>query len=63
MRLRDAAAGALIYDITAAALLAYAGFALDMTGLALWPAVGLLVALSIWCAICFVTKPVPMGKP
>jgi len=39
----------LFYDLTAAALLAYAGFVLSMVGLVLWPAVGLHVGLALWC--------------
>jgi hypothetical protein len=44
--------GVLIYDISAAALLAHAGWFLDMTGIALWPAVVVHVVLSGWCAAC-----------
>ena len=44
--------GILIYDVTAAGLLTYAGLALGMTGIALWPAVALHTALAVWCALC-----------
>ena len=44
--------GLLVYDVAAAALLAYAGLALSMVGLALWPAVVLHAALAIWCILC-----------
>jgi hypothetical protein len=44
--------GVLIYDVGAAALLAYAGLILSMVGFALWPAVVLHAALSIWCLLC-----------
>ena len=40
--------GILIYDVGAAALLAYAGIGLGMTGLALWPAVAIHAALAVW---------------
>jgi hypothetical protein len=39
----------LIYDLAAAALLAYAGFVLSMASLVLWPAVVIHAALVIWC--------------
>ena len=42
----------LIYDVAAAALLAYAGLVLNMVGLALWPAVVLHAALAGWCVVC-----------
>jgi hypothetical protein len=45
-------AGALIYDVAAAGLLAYAGLGLNMTGIALWPAVGLHTALAVWSVAC-----------
>jgi hypothetical protein len=41
--------GILIYDAAAAALLAYAGVALGMVGMALWPAVAVHAALAVWC--------------
>jgi hypothetical protein len=44
--------GVLIYDLAAAAVLAYAGLFLDMAGLALWPAVALHAALAFWCVVC-----------
>jgi hypothetical protein len=44
--------GVLIYDVAAAALLAYAGLVLSMVGIALWPAVVLHAALAVWCATC-----------
>jgi hypothetical protein len=43
--------GILIYDAGAAMLLAYAGVALGMTGILLWPAVGLHGALGLWCLL------------
>ncbi|HEV3236424.1 MAG TPA: hypothetical protein VGZ25_05520, partial [Gemmataceae bacterium] len=44
--------GVLIYDVAAAALLAYAGLVLGMSGIALWPAVVLHTALAVWCLAC-----------
>jgi hypothetical protein len=49
-------AGVLIYDVAAAALLAYAGFVLRMVGLALWPAAVLHAALAFWCIVCLAVK-------
>jgi len=45
-------AGALIYDVAAAGLLAYAGLGLNMAGLGLWPAVGLHTVLAVWSVAC-----------
>lgn len=45
-------AGALIYDVAAAAILAYAGLALNLTGVALWPGVAFHVAMTAWCVAC-----------
>ena len=39
----------LIYNIAATAVLAFAGIALGLHGVALWPAVVLHAAMAIWC--------------
>jgi hypothetical protein len=44
--------GILVYDVVVAALLAYAGLALSMAGIALWPAVALHTGLALWCVVC-----------
>jgi hypothetical protein len=44
--------GVLFYDVAAAGLLAYAGLALGMAGIALWPAVAAHAALAVWCVVC-----------
>jgi hypothetical protein len=49
--------GILIYDVAAAALLAYSGLGLGLVGLALWPAVIIHAALAGWCVICLVGRP------
>jgi hypothetical protein len=49
--------GVLVYDGAAAGLLAYAGSVLDMAGIALWPAVVLHAALTVWCVVCLCVKP------
>jgi|SRR6516164_3572818 hypothetical protein len=41
--------GILIYDVGAAALLAYAGLGLEMIGPVLWPGVVIHTALAVWC--------------
>jgi len=50
---RNTASGALpaalAYDLTAAALLAYAALSLNMTGIALWPGVMFHCGLAAWC--------------
>jgi hypothetical protein len=53
--------GILIYDAAAAALLGYAGLALSMTGIALWPAVVLHTALAVWCGACLWSRPCGIG--
>jgi hypothetical protein len=50
-------AGALVYDGTVAVLLAHAGLALGMAGIALWPAVVLHACLALWCALCLLPWP------
>jgi hypothetical protein len=50
-------AALLVYDLTAAGLLAYARLGLGMVGLALWPAVVLHSALAVWCIFCLSAKP------
>ena len=42
--------GILIYDVTVAGLLTYAGLLSNRIGVALWPAVALHGSLSVWCA-------------
>jgi hypothetical protein len=49
--------GVLLYDLAAAGILAYAGWFLGLAGIALWPAVGLHVALAVWCVVSFRIKP------
>jgi hypothetical protein len=49
--------GVLFYDVAAAAILAYAGLAAHLTGVALWPAVVVHAALAGWCVASFRVKP------
>jgi hypothetical protein len=49
---RGLVAAMMLYDAAAAAILALAGIAFGLHGLALWPAVVLHTAMLIWCAVC-----------
>ena len=40
----------LVYNVVVAAVLAYAGSVLGLTGVGLWPAAGTHTALAVWCA-------------
>jgi len=40
----------LVYNVVVAAVLAYVGVMLDLTGIGLWPAAGTHTALAVWCA-------------
>jgi hypothetical protein len=42
----------LIYDVAAAAILAYSGLFVSLVGIALWPAVLLHAVLAVWCIGC-----------
>ena len=42
----------LMYNIPAAAVLAFAGIGLGLHGVALWPAVVLHAAMGAWCGAC-----------
>jgi hypothetical protein len=44
-------AGLLAYNAAVAALLAFAAIGQHLHGIALWPAVALHLALSIWCGV------------
>jgi hypothetical protein len=45
-------AAMLVYDVAAAAILAFAAIGNGLYGVALWPAVVLHAIMSIWCAAC-----------
>lgn len=42
----------LLYNTGAAAVFVYAGLGLRLSGVALWPAVVLHLALAVWCIAC-----------
>ena len=48
---RGLAFGALVYNVGAVAVLAYAGSILAMAGALLWPAVVLHASLTAWCLV------------
>ena len=50
-------AAMLFYNITAAAVLVYAGVVSGLSGVALWPAVVLHAGMAVWCARCLLQKP------
>ena len=49
---RGVLAAMLFYNAAVAALLAYAGAGVRAAGPALWPAVALHAALTVWCGVC-----------
>ncbi|MCE0521281.1 MAG: hypothetical protein LV480_00025 [Methylacidiphilales bacterium] len=54
---RGLVAALVLYNIAVAALLAYAGIALGLAGVALWPAVILHTAMTVWCVACLGCRP------
>jgi hypothetical protein len=48
---RGLVAALLLYNVVAAAVLAHAGLGLGLTGIGLWPATALHVAMAGWCLI------------
>jgi hypothetical protein len=49
-------AGMVLYNVSAVAILAYAGIGLGTAGIALWPAVILHAAMAFWCIVCLRNK-------
>ena len=48
----------LVYNSAAVALLVYAGLGFGLFGVGFWPAVGVHLALLVWCVACIRTKGV-----
>jgi len=42
----------LLYDTAAGAVLIYAGLGMGLSGVGLWPAVLLHIAMAVWCLAC-----------
>jgi hypothetical protein len=55
-------AGMLTYNAAVVAILAYAGTISGLLGVALWPAVVLHLAMSVWCIMCLRNTRVNVGK-
>jgi hypothetical protein len=47
----------LLYNVAVAAVLAFAGIGLRLHGIALWPAVVLHAAMTVWCVACLRRSP------
>ena len=50
-------AAMFLYNVATVAVLAHARLGFGLTGVALWPAVGLHFALAVWCIACLRAKP------
>jgi hypothetical protein len=57
---RGLVAAMLLYDVAAAAILAFAGIGFGLHGVALWPAVILHAVMTIWCVVCLRRSPLNM---
>jgi hypothetical protein len=47
----------LLYNVATVAVLAFAGLALRLHGVALWPAVILHAVMAVWCVACLRRSP------
>ena len=54
---RGLVAAMFLYNIGVAALLAFAGVALGLRGIALWPVVIIHLAMAVWCLPCLLFAP------
>ena len=49
-------AAMLLYNAAVFAVLIYAGTALGLSGIGLWPAAVLHIVMAIWCGVCLRTE-------
>jgi hypothetical protein len=60
---RGLVAAMLLYNFAAVAVLAFAGIGFGLHGVALWPAVALHAAMTVWCMTSLLRKPALAGVP
>jgi hypothetical protein len=54
---RGLVAAMLLYDVAVVAVLTFASLGFGLHGMALWPAVVLHAAMTLWCVACLRRKP------
>jgi len=52
----------VLYNLGAVVIFGSAGFRLQPVGIALWPAVVLHAAMTVWCITCLLRKPTQISK-
>ena len=53
---RGLLAAMLIYNVAVVVILAFAGIDYGLRGVALWPAITLHAAMTVWCVACLLRK-------